>query len=739
MITTFPKSLLIFWMLFVLVATLNGGDLIEKLKVGGFSDPNSESAEANDIIEKNFNGVYSQTVLIMIENSKLKPSSKEFQKKIKQIEDVAKEDQSVVSTESVLPDNNNVINDKDNRAYIRINLNVDDNEALDYVETLQKKFDRKEISTDGFNVYTSGGPGIYHDINIASKESVATVEKIGLPIVFILLLLVFRSVIAAIIPLIMGVFSILISMAILSQIANNISLATLLTNIVTMLGLGISIDYALFITQRFRDELRNHGNKKLAVITAIKTSGRSVCFAGLTVAASLAALLIPNTLLFRSIAIGGFVVVLVSIVVSLTFLPVVLYLLGSKIDLLSIPFISKKNTKIWGSIIHRIMKRPLLYLVIGLILVGAFTPFMKIASIHVPVGAFNQLPSSSQARIGMEAASKDFGVGEMFPISILIKDNKDLITRQETLNEINKVTNELKTLKNVESVRSATNIISDFDSIQQYESFYKQNLDSLQAPLKGTLDSIISKDKNYTIIRVIPAVSPNTEEARKLIGDIREKLKQQSYEHITYSITGETAIGLDYDKKIINDVPMVALSIILTTFVLLIIAFRSILLPIKAILLNALVTVGSLGILIFLFQLGNMPGTMEQALNINTPLLLFAILFGLSIDYEVIIVSRIKEIYDEEGNNEQSIVKGFTSTAGMINGAASIMVVVFGVFIFAQIQIVQELGTGLAFAILMDAIIVRTVIVPTSMKLLGRLNWWIPKKRRDSFNKNIQG
>ena len=206
----------------------------------------------------------------------------------------------------------------------------------------------------------------------------------------------------------------------------------------------------------------------------------------------------------------------------------------------------------------------------------------------------------------------------------------------------------------------------------------------------------------------------------------------------TAKVTGETATGLDFDQQIIKSIPSIISIIVIMTLIVLFFAFRSIILPIKAVLLNGLVTLSTLGILVYMYQLGNWVNTNAQALNVGTPVLLFAILFGLSIDYEVIIVSRIKEEYEKTQNNRSSIINGVISTMGMINGAASIMIVVFGVFIFADFRFVQEIGVGLAIAIFIDALIVRTIIVPASMHLLGNLNWWVPFNRSKKISSDLK-
>jgi RND superfamily putative drug exporter len=351
---------------------------------------------------------------------------------------------------------------------------------------------------------------------------------------------------------------------------------------------------------------------------------------------------------------------------------------------------------------------------------------------HVPVAAFNELPDKSDAKQGMQAMVEDFGVGKMFPIRVLLEFNGDSIYEKETVHTVFEITQKLKQLDGVSDVLGYTSLDGQFTSAEQYEQLYA-NLDQAPQAVREKLKSMVSSDEHKTVIYALPTFAPNTAEAREVVQEIRNLLSDHSNGTYKAYVSGETAMGMDYDSKIMKQIPIVVTVSLIFTFLLLLIAFRSIILPIKAIILNGLVTISTLGFLVFMFQNGNLPGTTPQALNVNTPVLLFCILFGLSIDYEVILVSRIREYYKRSGNNQESIVNGFVSTAGMINGAAAIMVTVFGMFVFADIQIVQELGVGLALAILLDAIVVRTIIVPLSMKLLGRMNWWIP------FSKSKKG
>ncbi|MDQ0195674.1 MMPL family transporter [Paenibacillus wynnii] len=731
--SVYPKTVILIWVVLLVLSLLFGTKLKEELSIGGFSDPQSESGVADVIVKNQFAGLSAQRVIVVVENKN--KNDQQFSTIIQKIEDKAKVDKLVEFTAHDI----SFVTEK-HRAYVYLNLNGSDNDSMKFVDRFKQQLRDMKSEVEGFNILISGGPGIYYDINAASTKSVSNVERIGLPIVFLLLLFVFRSAVAALLPLLMGVISILVTMAVIYFLTPYMQLSTLLTSIVTMLGLGVAIDYALFITQRFREEMDSHQDKSLAIVNAVASSGRSVFFAGLTIAISLISLLLPNTLLFRSVAVGGFVVVLVSILAAITLLPAILFLLGKNVELLKIPvFKLKRNSNnVWQKIITFMMKRTISFLILGLVLVSIFLPFISQIQMHVPVAAFNELPDGSDAKLGMEAVVSDFGIGNTFPIRILLQSQDGSVYDKDSIHEIYDIASSVEPLNDVSKVMGITSLNEQFNSVEQYEALYSK-VDVLPTNVQASLKSLVSSDQKSTLLYVVPSIAPNTEKARDLVVEIRDLLSRRSNQKLVTYVSGETAMGLDYDNKIMHQIPKIILVSVTLTFLLLLVAFRSVLLPLKAIVLNSLVTVSSLGFLIYMFQNGHMPGTHPQALNVNTPILLFCILFGLSIDYEVIIVSRIRESYLRTGNNDESIVDGFVATAGMINGGAAIMITVFGVFMFADIQIVQELGVGLAFAILIDALIVRTIVVPLSMKLLGRLNWWLPfskSKSRDSLSRH---
>ncbi|WP_310551595.1 MMPL family transporter [Paenibacillus glufosinatiresistens] len=730
-----PRTVIALWVLLLAGSLLLAPKLPDHLTSEGFSIPGSESAQASERIRTGFDGFYGQTLTVVLDHPGSAAGDTQFTEKLQAAEKALRDEPIIARLTSPASKGGESLADKKNgRVFIQIDMDATEKEARAFIPVVRDKLRSAGLDRDGFRFDITGSPALTEEMNEVSLSNVEMVERIGLPIVFVLLLLVFGSVVAALLPLLMGMFTIVLTLAVIYLFTLYMPLSSTLTNVVTMLGLGVAIDYALFITQRFREELAKGSSSASAAILSLSTAGRSVFFAGLTVMASLSSLFLPNTMFFRSIALGGLVVVFVSILTAFTLLPALLTLLGSRVDRLRIPFAfkSRSGSGFWTRFISVLLKRPALFLTIGVLFFAALAwPISKL-EMHIPVAAFQELPKDSEARLGMEALTEHYGLGESFPVKLLLNTNGGSATGAEALKTVDRLTRQFGDKDGVQQVVSLTSVYPA--SPEQLAAAY-QAPERLPAEARAQLHSLLSRDGRETLLYLIPKEGPTSEKTRALVREIRAELPSALPGGYSGQVTGETATGMDFDKQVTGSLPQIVLYILILSFVLLALAFRSLLLPLKAILLNGLVTASTLGALVILYQWGHLPGSTAQALNVGTPVLICAILFGLSIDYEVIIVSRIKEAYSRGQDNRSAIVEGFTATTGMINGAASIMVVVFGVFLFAGFRFVQELGVGLAIAILMDAVIVRTVLVPASMQLLGRLNWWTPWNHRTLFPK----
>ncbi|MWC28021.1 MMPL family transporter [Paenibacillus sp. MMS18-CY102] len=725
--TAYPKTTVFIWLIILMVSIPFSSKLHDNLSGGDLTIAASESAQANQYIAQAFDGFAVSRLIIVVEHNSLLPSEAPFQEQVKKVEDKLKQNPSVSNIIDPYDTGRNQIDAASRRVFLYANLDMTEQQSRKFVKLLKQEL--PESAADGFKVLLTGSPALNAEGSQIAKDNVKMVEKIGLPFVFLLLLIVFRSFTAALLPLLTGMCAIIISMAGAYFFSTQMALSQLLTNIITMLGLGIAIDYALFMTQRFREELAAGLQVREAAQASVSTAGRSVFFAGATVAISMVSIVFSNTSYARSIALGGTIVVVASVAISITLLPAVLTLIGTKIDSLKLPILNKRRAAIkreptaWQRGIRSVMKRPILFLLLALVPIGVFIPPLTNIELHLPAGSFDELPADSEARQGMEAVTAHAGAGATFPVKLLLKTQNNVFG-QPSIDQLKQTVQQLSKLPNVQSVQSIVTLITPQRSAEQWQKLTATPTEPLPEQAKQALQPFVSRDGKSTILYVIPKTEAGSSEARTLVDAIRHTVVPAITAGISASVFGETAAGLDYDAEVLSHFPLIIGFVLLLTFVLLYAAFRSVIIPLKAIIMNLLVTASTLGFVVLMYQYGYMPGAEPFPLNINTPLTLFVLLFGLSMDYEVILISRMREQYRLTGQHQESVTHGIVSTVGIINGAASIMVVVFGVFLFADFQLIEELGVGLAFAILIDAFLVRTILVPVFMQLLGKANWW---------------
>ncbi|GFN32247.1 MMPL family transporter [Paenibacillus xylaniclasticus] len=721
--SSYPKATIVLWLLVLAVSVPFSSKLQDNLAGGDLAIQTSESAQADSFIAEHFEGVSASRLIIVAESKETSPEASEFRQFVERLRTVTAGNPDVSSISDPYAASQSGQLDSDaRRAFIYANLDMEEQQSRKFIKQLRE--DIKDVTPDGYTVKLTGSPAMNAEGSQIAKNNVKTVEKIGLPFVFILLLIVFRSVVAALLPLLTGVIAIVLAMAAAFFFSKHMDLSSLLTNIITMLGLGIAIDYALFITQRYRDELASGKDTGEAAVSSVATAGRSVFFAGVTVAISTVSILFSNTAFARSIALGGTLVVIAAVVVSVTLLPAVLTLIGKRIDALAIPFLRrrKEGGGSWRKSVIAIMQRPLLYLVLALIPIGVFIPPLFQIELHLPAANFNELPEDSEARQGMEAVTEQMGAGTLFPVKLLLQSSGNVF-EPASMAELRRITDQIHTLPNVKEVQSILSFVTPERTAEQWRHLIERG-DELQEPIKSRMQSFVSRDARSTLLYIVPEMEASSAATRALVDSIKDHIMPGISSQFTGSVTGATASGLDYDAEVLSHIPIIVSFVLVLTFLLLYAAFRSIVIPLVAIIMNLFVTASTFGFIVLMYQYGYMPGAESFPLNINTPLTLFVLLFGLSMDYEVILISRMREYYKETGQHEESVTDGIVTTAGMINGAASIMVVVFGVFLLADFQLIEELGVGLAFAILIDAFLVRTLLVPISMKLLGKYNWW---------------
>jgi RND superfamily putative drug exporter len=548
---------------------------------------------------------------------------------------------------------------------------------------------RSVESATGDRLLVTGQGSIARDAEAAATSDLKTGEAIGIPAALIVLLLVFGTVASALLPVALSIVAIIVALALTALVGQAVSLSDFVRNMVTMMGLAVGIDYSLFIVSRYREELDAGLDRLEAIEAAGRTASRAVLISGITVVVALAGLLIVPTSIFFSLATGAILVVLCGLAAAMTLLPATLMLLGERLDAGRISRLVPSRMRrspgaFWTSTARAVMRRPVISaLAVVVVLLLAAVPALQLRVGAAGAGV-KSLPPTADARQGFETLRRDFSVGEVAPARIPI-------------------TGDPSTPENRREVAAIESRIAG-------QSIFGQATLEPGASVRGAvLDVPINAD---------PDSSAATAAVRRL----------RTYTALP--VGGTTSENIDYFDIVSSYLPLVIGFVLVLSFVVLLLAFRSLVVPLLAIAMNLLSVGAAYGLLTFVTQEGHGArlfgfehvGSVEAWI----PLFLFSVLFGLSMDYHVFLLSRIRERYTATGEIETAILGGIQSSARLITGAALIMVAVFAGFASGHLVMFQQMGFGLGIAVLIDATLVRTVLVPAMMKLLGTWNWWMP-------------
>jgi|HubBroStandDraft_3_1064219.scaffolds.fasta_scaffold00650_4 uncharacterized membrane protein YdfJ with MMPL/SSD domain len=557
---------------------------------------------------------------------------------------------------------------------------------------------RADLSAPGLLAQIGGVVPTDETIDQQTTASITRAEGLSFPILLILLLVIFGSLTAAGLPLAIGALGILGSFTALRLLTLVTGVSVFSLNITTILGLGLGIDYGLFLVTRFREELHQQGTVEDAVARTVATAGRTVLVSGVTVAIVLASLMLfPETIL-RSIGYGGVATVLVDMLAALTVLPALLAVLGPKVNSLRIRRSVQRPPAAeasggWYRLAHSVMRRPVLYAVpIVVLLLGLGSPFL-----HVVWGGVDAtvLPASAAPRIVTEALNTDFPGNPTAPIEAVVQFRGPITGSPSRTAELASYANRLDHVPGVTA-----------------------------AQVTGLRGDIARIDLSY-------GPGPYTPQARAIAGNVRGVAAPPG---ATVLVGGQTAALSDELSSLGHTLPWMALTLVLATFVLLFLAFGSLVLPLQAIVMNILSLSAMYGVVTWIFADGHLSGllgfTSNGTISPTIPILMFAIMFGLSMDYEVFLLSRIRERYVATGDNTAAIASGLQSTGGVITSAALLLVIVIGTFSISSITFIKLLGVGLIVALILDATLIRLLLVPATMRLLGNANWWAPAPLR---------
>ncbi|MFI4971717.1 MAG: MMPL family transporter [Hyphomicrobiales bacterium] len=580
-----------------------------------------------------------------------------------------------------------------------------------------------EVHPGPLRVVATGDVPINQAFNTTLEQDLRRAEFVALPVVLLLLVLIFASVVAAFLPLGVGVLAIVGGIGGTFLLAHFTDVSQYAINVVTLIGLGVAIDYSLFIVNRFRDELASGATREQSIATAMSTAGRAITFSGITVAIGLSAMLFYQGTFLASMGAAGAIVVGIAVFYGLTFLPALLSVLGERVDRLRLPFLRPRavGTGAWHSMALWVMRRPWLIVVPALVLlVLAGTPFLQL---RLAQGGVDQLPPSNQARQGYDTLVKDFPGQDQTSIEAVVYYPASQAVTSEHIGDIYDLSRRLAALPNVLRVQSIVDLDPSLTKAD-YQHLYSGPSSSLPQSMQQAL--AVGSGPHIVLLNLLTSKQYTSDEARAIVNEVRAQ-------HVPGGqvlATGETAFDLDVVHFILQRTPIAVSSVIAVTYVVLFLLTGSVVLPLKAVLTNLFSISASFGAMVFIFQEGhfsNLLGFTPQSIDPSIPVILFSIVFGMSMDYEVLLISRIQEEYRRTGDNQTGVAMGLEKSGRLITGAAAIMVAVFISFGLADVVIIKAIGIGLAIAVAIDATIVRILIVPAVMRILGRANWWAPR------------
>lgn len=703
-------------MLFAFAGSV-GGDVAQSLSSGGFEDPGSESFEADRLLLERFDTGVPNLVLLVT-------ATEDPTDGVVAVDDPAAVAAGLALTERVAAeaqlsnvlsywslDNAPPLRSVDgNRALVLGRILGDEDEVDDRIHELAPEL---EGEFQGLDVEVTGYAEVFAEVGETIEADLLRAELIAIPITMLLLLFVFRGLIAAALPLAIGALSVVSTFVVLETINAFTDVSVFALNLTTAMGLGLSIDYSLFVVSRFREELAEGHDPTAAVVRTVRTAGRTVAFSAGTVGASLLALLVFPIGFLKSFAYAGVAVASLAGIFSVTVLPALLAVVGRRIDALSFgrrKTVATVEEGSWYRIASGVMKRPLpIATAVIAILLFLGIPFLRI---ELGLPDDRVLPADAASRSATDVIREEFDSAESDAISVVAVDIGDPAD-PEIATVIDEYAARLSTGDDVARVDAATGIYLDGIRVLETNEF-----------LTGRYAR-----PDSTFLSVVPEVEGNSLEGEAFARAIRA-----TDAPFDVQVTGTGAILADSKDGVIDSIPLALVLIAAITFVLLFMMFGSVVVPLKALVLNVLSLTATFGAMVWIFQDGNLSGILDftavGSTDASTPVLMFCVAFGLSMDYEVFLLSRVKEEFDRTGDNREAVAVGLEKTGRIVTAAAVLIAVVFLAFATSDVRFIKLFGLGLALAVLMDAFIIRGTLVPAFMAMADRANWWAPAPLR---------
>ena len=584
---------------------------------------------------------------------------------------------------------------------------------------------------EDFDVMVTGFPALDHDVRTVSTEDTERGEQRALPLTLLVLIVAFGALVAAALPVIVGVLAITIALGLVTIAARYTAMSVFVLNITTMVGLGVGIDYSLLIVTRFREELNRGLSPVDAAIRTVETAGSAVVTSGLTVVVGFAALVGTPLSDTHSVGIGGLLVVALAVLLATTFLPAALAMLGRGIDRprwLARPLARFHAPTGWERWARWLGHRPWRAVAVGGTAIALLT--FPLTQIRLGLPATNWFPPESESARGLEALREMGASGVIQPVRVVVQlpEGESALSARR-LPGLKALTDSIRKDPRVREVRGVASVKAAMSTLQL--AIYYSDPEQVRAKNPKFFDAYLSGDNRVTLLDVIPADTVSLtglmDVVRRVRGIVGHSIRGLAGAEIL--VAGFAASNVDTQHQLMRQFPKTVGLVLGITAFMLFWAFRSLLVPVKAVLLNLLSVGGAFGLTVLVFQHGyggrffGLEGPTE-AIWAVVPVLVFAIVFGLSMDYEVFLLTRVKEVFDKTGRNDHATMEGLSATASTITSAALIMILVFGTFAFTRVLAVQLIGFGLAAAVLLDATLIRMVLVPAIMHIAGRWNWW---------------
>jgi RND superfamily putative drug exporter len=718
------------WIVAAVIALPFAPQANQVLLSGGFVSPDAESQRAIDVLTQKLH--LSQTIVqVIFTSQQYSVEDPQFLQQTQQALSGLQgwsEVQQVVSFE----DNPRQVSTDRHAAYVDVNLRSDPDSAAKLLPELERRLHK----VPDVQSHIGGGPVFYEDIQSVSESDLRRAELLAFPFAIIALIFVFRSLVASVLPALVGGCAVVISLALIFGLGHITPLSIFVLNITTLFGLGLGVDYSLFMVSRFREEIGHGRSIPDAVAITVATAGRAVAFSGLTVSIGLFGLTFFRINMLHSVGLGGILVVVLAVLAALTLLPAMLAILGLRVNAfpVNVPRLWRRSSLeeanggvreehhgFWYRLSQFVMRYPVrIFVPVLLLLIGFGLPFLGVR-FSAPDASI--LPANVPSRAAYDLLVARFNQRETTPILMAVQTKGNALT-PENIKNLYSYVKRIEADPRVERVDSIVSADPRY-TLDQYELLYTHPQLIADPYLGAFLKSSVADDTVF--VQVISKYGMVDPQSQTLVQTIRNTDPGHG---ISVLVDGGTAGNIDYVSSLYTDFPKAVLIVALTTYIVLFFLFRSLLLPLKAIVMNTLSILASYGALVLIFQ----DGFLHQLLGFtplgfveaSSPILLFCSLFGLSMDYEVFLLSRIQESFWQTGNNTQAVAMGLQRSGGIITSAAVIVIVVSSCFATADMILVKALGIGMALAVLIDATLVRGLLVPSAMRLLGDWNWWLP-------------